>query len=317
MCTFGPVPSRRLGQSLGINNIPPKFCTYSCVYCQVGRTNHLLKGRRVFYNPDKIFAEVQNRVEMLKEIDEKIDYLTFVSDGEPTLDTLLGREIILTRSLQIKVAVITNASLIWRPDVRDDLMQADFVSLKIDSVQEDIWKKINRPHGALKIDKIMKGMQDFTKDYQGNLVTETVLVKGLNDNDSQIHKIADFVKQLKPSVAYVAIPTRPPAEKWVQPPDEDLINKAFQIFNDKIKHVEYLIGYEGNAFAFTGNVEDDLLNITAIHPMREDAVRKLIKKANADWSFVQELINKQKLVKTKYAGNQYYIRKFSNGGCSN
>ena len=124
MITFGPVPSRRLGRSLGINNIPPKICTYSCVYCQLGRTIKMQADRRAFYETEKVFQDVKNKVEKAKGKGETIDYLTFVPDGEPTLDINLGREIELLRPLGIKVAVISNSSLIWREDVIADYDQA-------------------------------------------------------------------------------------------------------------------------------------------------------------------------------------------------
>ncbi|MBC7260626.1 MAG: radical SAM protein, partial [Chloroflexi bacterium] len=127
MIAFGPVPSRRLGRSLGINNIPPKICTYSCVYCQLGRTLNMQIRRQSFYAPDEILWDVRSKVEHVREAGESIDYLTFVPDGEPTLDLHLGRAIELLRSLGIKIAVISNASLIWQEDVREDLMKADWV----------------------------------------------------------------------------------------------------------------------------------------------------------------------------------------------
>jgi wyosine [tRNA(Phe)-imidazoG37] synthetase (radical SAM superfamily) len=136
MIAFGPVPSRRLGRSLGINNIPPKVCTYACVYCQVGRTTEMTIGRRTFYDPDEVLQDVQEKISKSDEAGEPIDYLTFVPDGEPTLDTNLGREIDLLTPLGIPIAVITNNSLLSRQDVRDDLVGADWVSLKVDAVGE-------------------------------------------------------------------------------------------------------------------------------------------------------------------------------------
>ena len=269
MIIFGPVPSRRLGRSLGINNIPPKVCTYSCVYCQVGYTSKQLVNRREFYKPDVLLKETGEKIEKVRESGESVDYLTFVPDGEPTLDVNLGLEIELLKSYGIKIAVITNASLIWRADVREDLRKADWVSLKVDSSREAIWRKINRPHKTLQLASILNGMLEFAKVYGGELVTETMLVKDVNDDEDQVRAVVDFLVQLKPARAYLAIPTRPPAEKWVQYPPEERIVQAYQIFREKINCVEYLIGYEGNAFAFTGNAEDDLLSITAVHPMRE------------------------------------------------
>ncbi len=121
MLTFGPVPSRRLGRSMGINNIPPKICTYSCVYCQVGSTIKMRIKRQIFFEPEEILQEVKKKIEKVHEVGENIDYLTFVPDGEPTLDINLGREIDLLKPLGIKMGVITNASLIWREDVRNEL----------------------------------------------------------------------------------------------------------------------------------------------------------------------------------------------------
>ena len=136
MFAFGPVPSRRLGRSLGINNIPPKTCSYSCVYCQLGRTSQLIANRQAFYKPKEIFKEVRRKVDEAISRNEKIDYLTFVPDGEPTLDINLGEEISLLRQIGIPIAVLTNASLLWREDVREDLLKADLVSLKVDSVNQ-------------------------------------------------------------------------------------------------------------------------------------------------------------------------------------
>ncbi|MFO7742846.1 MAG: radical SAM protein, partial [Anaerolineae bacterium] len=133
MIAFGPVPSRRLGRSLGINNIPPKICTYSCAYCQLGRTIKMEVERRPFYEPEDILRHVQDKVEKSEGAGEAIDYLTFVPDGEPTLDANLGHEIELLQPLGIKIAVISNASLVWREDVREELGQADWVSLKVDA----------------------------------------------------------------------------------------------------------------------------------------------------------------------------------------
>lgn len=314
MIAFGPVPSRRLGRSLGINNIPPKICTYSCVYCQVGRTNQLQTKRRAFYDPVDILTAVKDKVQWAVKIGEPIDYLTFVPDGEPTLDILLGREITLLKPLRINIAVITNSSLIWQQDVREDLMRADWVSLKIDTTEEEIWRKINRPHGDLRLNAILNGMLEFAETYRGELVIESMFVKGLNDSDSQIKGTADFLARLKPAAAYLSIPTRPPAEKWVEPPNEETINRAYHIINEKLERVEYLIGYEGNNFAFTGNVEEDLLNVTAVHPMREEAVQKLLSRANAGWSVVQHLLAKNQLVEIEYEGKRFFVRKFSKRG---
>ena len=309
MIAFGPVPSRRLGRSLGINNIPPKVCTYSCVYCQVGRTHTLQFERGPFYEPEDIIKSVGKQVKKAIKKGEPIDYLTFVSDGEPTLDVNLGYEIDLLKSLGIKIGVITNASLIFREDVRADLMKADWVSLKFDSISKTSWRKINRPHRELELGLILEGMLDFSKSFRGELVTETMLIQGIGLDADILKEMADFLDRLNPAKAYLAIPTRPPAESWVRPSEPKDINVAFQVFHEKLDQVEYLIGYEGNAFAFTGNVEEDLLSITSVHPMRKSAVREFLQKAGADGSVVYQLIAQGKLVEADYEGQKFYLRK--------
>ena len=195
MIAFGPVPSRRLGRSLGINNIPPKVCTYSCVYCQVGRTHTLQLERGPFYEPEDIIKSVGKQVKKAIKKGEPIDYLTFVSDGEPTLDVNLGYEIDLLKSLGIKIGVITNASLIFREDVRADLMKADWVSLKFDSISKTSWRKINRPHRELELGLILEGMLDFSKSFRGELVTETMLIQGIGFDADILKEMTDFHHQ--------------------------------------------------------------------------------------------------------------------------
>jgi wyosine [tRNA(Phe)-imidazoG37] synthetase (radical SAM superfamily) len=308
MIAFGPVPSRRLGRSLGINNIPPKTCTYACVYCQLGRTIKMQAERRTFYEPEKILKDVEDKTAAADAAGERIDYLTFVPDGEPTLDVNLGREIELLRPLGFRIAVITNASLIWREDVREALMQADWVSLKVDSLVGETWRRIDRPHGKLELRSIIEGALEFAWAYCGQLVTETMLVEGVNDGAEQFREVAGFLARLKPATAYLAVPTRPPAENWVRSPKEAVINRAYQIFSEKLDQVELLIGYEGNAFASTGDVEENLLSITAVHPMREDAVNQLLTRAGSDWSVVHKLIADGQLVAETYGEQEFYLR---------
>ncbi len=310
MLTFGPVPSRRLGRSLGINNIPPKICSYSCRYCQVGRTLNLETGRRHFFQPEEIFKAVQQSIEQAGAKGEEIDYLSFVPDGEPTLDINLGHTIELLRPLGIKIAVITNSSLIGREDVRHDLQKADWVSIKLDSVIGNIWRRVDHPARVIEIEAILTGARLFSKVFTGELVTETMLVKGINDGIENISKTAAFIGQLKPERAYLSIPTRPPADRKVQPPDEDVLNRAFQIFSREIDRVEYLIGYEGNVFSSTGNIEQDLLNITAVHPMREEAVTALLERAHADESVIHSLLARDLLIESEYGKQRFYVRRF-------
>jgi wyosine [tRNA(Phe)-imidazoG37] synthetase (radical SAM superfamily) len=267
--------------------------------------------RQVFYRPKDIFREVRAKVDEATSRNEKIDYLTFVPDGEPTLDINLRKEISLMKQIGIPIVVLTNASILQREDVRGDLSEANFVSLKVDAVTEDIWRNINRPHKDLELDRVLEGIADFATIFKGEIVTETMLVN-CNNYGVEFERIAEFLRHLKKlDKAYVAIPTRPPTEKWVERPVEEVINAAFQAFIRELgpKRVEYLIGYEGNAFAFTGSAEDDLLAITAVHPMRKEAVQKFLRKANADWQIIEKLLRENKIIELDYEGNTYYMRK--------
>jgi len=306
---YGPVPSRRLGYSLGINNIPPKICSYSCLYCQLGNTINMQVKRETFYKAGEIAQNVKEQVKKVREKGEPIDYLTFVPDGEPTLDANLGREIELLKPLGIKIAVITNGSLVWRQDVRQDLQKADWVSLKVDTVSQEIWRRINRPQKSLQLETILDGMLKFANIFKGELTTESMLIQGINDDSEEIERIADFLAELKPAKAYLAIPTRPPAKRTITAASEPVINMAYQVFSKRLSGVEYLIGYEGNAFAFSGNVEDDLLSITSVHPMREEAVIELLTKADAGWEVVGKLIKDGSLMELEYQGRKFYMRK--------
>ncbi len=306
---FGPVPSRRLGRSLGINNVPPKACTYSCTYCQLGRTLHLERDRRSFYDPQAVNEAVRLRVQQIRRRAGQIDYLTFVPDGEPTLDINLGREVELLRTLQLPIAIISNGSLAWREDVRRDLAAMDWVSLKIDTARQQTWKRVNRPHRALDLTQVLEGMRAFAREFAGRLVTETMLVNGCNDSPAELEPVGRFLATLKPSVSYLAIPTRPPAEKWVAAPDEQTIHQAYQLLRQFVNDVELLVTHEGTDFSAWGDTERELLSITSVHPMRWDAVEALLQRQGDRWDTVERLLQQGKLVKVTYGGEIFYLRR--------
>jgi wyosine [tRNA(Phe)-imidazoG37] synthetase (radical SAM superfamily) len=310
---FGPVPSRRLGRSLGINNIPPKYCSYACVYCQVGRTVELLAERRAFYPPEEVVRQVGTRVLEVRARGETIDYLAFVPDGEPTLDLHLGREITGLRPLGIPVAVLSNGFLVERGDVESDLLRADWVSLKVDAVRDETWRRINRPHGRLRLDAQLAGALRFSRRFSGTLATETMLVAGLNDDEVHVDDLGRFLEALEPDVAYLSVPTRPPAEAWVRPPGDDVVFRAWQSLATRLSgtRVELLVGDEGNAFATTGDARADLLAITAVHPMQEDAVADLLARAGQGWPVVEELVADGRLVRREHGGRTFFARRFA------
>lgn len=307
---FGPVPSRRLGKSMGINNIPHKYCSYSCVYCQVGKAIKMQLVRQEFYSPDLILKQVEQKLKSL-DTHNLPDYITIVPDGEPTLDIHLGELILKLKSFGIPIAVITNSSLLTREDVQTELMHADYVSIKVDTIKPTTWKKINKPYKELDLVLILKAILDFSICFKGILVSETMLIKGLNDTEEELGAVAKFLEQMKPDLAYIAIPTRPTAFEKVMPADESKVTLAYEIFTRVKLKTELLTGYEGNAFASSGNFNEDILSITAVHPMRKDAVIELMAKSNASEENLKKLIEKEFLKKVTYNNQEYFLRKFS------
>ncbi len=309
MIAFGPIPTRRLGYSLGINNIPPKYCSYSCVYCQVGKAVRMDIQRKEFYSPQEIADQVTEKVRLAKRNNGRIDYLSFVPDGEPTLDLNLGATIQKLKSLDIPVAVITNGSLLWREDVQQELMDVNWISVKVDAHTIPVWKRVNHPVKTLDYPVMLSGIGAFRKQFRGKFTTETMLVKGLNDSENEINAIARFIAGVGPDTAYLAIPTRPPAVKSVRPPDEKQLTKAYQIFSTRINHVELLTGYASAGFGTTGNTAEDILSIASVHPIREDGMQAILDKAGHGWSLVEELVKNRNLVETRYRGQRFFVRK--------
>ena len=309
MTIFGPIPSRRLGASLGVNNIPYKICSYNCVYCQVGRTLHMQMKRTLYSNPSEVFDEVKKKVERIGETQQNVDYISIVPDGEPTLDSSLGELIERLKDLGLPVAVITNSSLTWDKSVQEDLKKADWVSVKIDAISPNTWKQINRPHASLSLDEILQGMQEFAGSYTGTLCTETMLVKELNDNPEELTAIANFIKsRIRPYKAYIGVPTRPPAEPWVSRPEPESITAAYAIFTKEGLNAETLTGYESSGFVVTDNPVEEILEITAVHPMRRDAVEDVLNRFGVGEEVLQQLVKEGRIRKVHYEGWDYYIR---------
>jgi len=310
MITFGPVPSRRLGKSLGINNIvSPKTCSYGCIYCQVGKTIKKSCKRESFFKPQIINEKVVKHLDKLTT-DKYPDYLTFVSNGEPTLDQNLGKAIKLLKKTGIPVAVISNASLLFYESVREDLFMADWVSLKMDAGDIITWYLINRPVAGLDFESILTGIKLFCDEYKGRLFTESMIINGINDSNDIIAAIAETVREINPEKAYLAVPIRPPAEKFVKLPEPEELNMAWQIFNEMQIKTEFLTGFEGTDAGYTGNIYEDILNTTAVHPLRQDTLLKLLQNDNAGYSVVNSLISQRLIKSVDYRGHKYFIRDY-------
>lgn len=307
MLVYGPVPSRRLGRSLGLNNIPYKYCSYSCIYCQVGRTTKMQVEPAVFYLPEELLRETKARIEKVGADDHTVDYVSFVPDGEPTLDKNLGTLIsMLRKELRYPVAVITNGSMLWRKEVAEAVSLADWVSVKVDSVVESIWRRINRPDRRLEFPKVLEGIRTFASRYRGQLVSETMLVDRENTNPSELAALADYLSGLSPQTAYLSVPSRPPAQAGVRIPDAEQLNRAERAFEDAGLNVSSLTEYEGDQFTVTADTAQDILGIAAVHPLREDALRRILEQSEADWGLVERLIAEGRLHKTLHDRKSYY-----------
>jgi wyosine [tRNA(Phe)-imidazoG37] synthetase (radical SAM superfamily) len=306
---FGPVPSRRLGRSLGINNIPSKTCSYACVYCQLGRTTRMETEPQPFHAPEEILSAVADRIDASIGTGQSIDALTFVPNGEPTLDARLGESIGRLKELGRRVAVITNGSLLFRSDVREALADADWVSVKVDAATEAAWRRANRPHRRLSFDTVRDGLLRFAEAFAGVLATETMLIEGLNDGDEELERIAAFVGELRPNAAHLAAPIRPPAEAWVRVPKPERWVAAYAAFHEQVDRVETLTADEEEGFALVGAAERSLLEITSVHPMRAEAVEELLERAGEDWSVVEGLVSAGRLVELTHRGLTYYLRR--------
>ena len=206
---FGPVPSRRLGYSLGVDIIPPKHCSYDCVYCQIGKTTHVETTRKSFYDPGSIIEQVMEKVSQ----PDMIDVITFSGSGEPTLNSDLGfmiREIKLKTS--IPVAVITNGSLLCDKGVRDDLKEADMVLPSLDAVSQTVFERINRPHHSLDVQAVIEGLRAFRAEFDRQIWLEIMLIKNINDDPEELKKMAEVVSGLDMDRIQLNTVTRPPSE---------------------------------------------------------------------------------------------------------
>ncbi|MEB3692620.1 MAG: radical SAM protein [Caldisphaeraceae archaeon] len=309
---FGPVPSRRLGYSLGINNVFPKTCSYNCIYCQLGKTIHVSAERRRFYDPLLVYQLAKERLGEINSLGLKVDYVTFVPDGEPTLDVNIGKEIRLLKGIGARVAVITNSSLLYLGDVREDLLEADLVSIKVDAVSEKLWRAINRPSGRINIEKTLEGIKEFSREYKGRLISETMLLSNYVSNE-EIVAVALFLSKLKAlKTAYIAVPVRPPAESWVKPPKETDLVEAYNIFKQFLgERVELLIGSPQGIFGYSGSFQRDLLSITSVHPMKEKDVMDLLERDNGSVEDLNKLLASGDVIKVEYNGEVFYVRRFT------
>jgi len=204
---FGPVPSRRLGRSLGIDLVPQKTCTFDCAYCECGRTTVLTLERREYVPTDRVIAELDDCLAKAPDI----DYVTFAGSGEPTLHSGIGDIIsfIKDRYPRYRVAVLTNGALFVDPDVRAALMRADLVVPSLDAVSEDIFRDINRPSPGITAGQVVAGLIAFSREFPGVIWLEVFIVPGKNDTDEELLRLRDAVAAIAPDRVQVNTLDRP------------------------------------------------------------------------------------------------------------
>jgi wyosine [tRNA(Phe)-imidazoG37] synthetase (radical SAM superfamily) len=278
------------------------------VYCQLGPTQATAVGRRPYQDHEQLVAEIGRRLDELSTQSHRVDFVTFVPDGEPTLDEGLGPTLEALGGLGVPTAVITNGSLLHDPDVRRALAHARWVSVKVDAGDDETWRAINRPDPELRFADVVEGARQFAAAFEGTLVTETMLVEGVNDTEAAVRKTAERIAELSPATAYIGIPTRPPGESWVRPPSEEAIARAFAVFAHHGVEAEILSGYPTPDFAPTADVESELLRITAVHPMRDVEVQHLLDLSGASWARIEPLLAQGQLRRVEYRGQAFFVR---------
>lgn len=226
---FGPVPSRRLGLSLGIDLVPSKVCSMNCVYCEVGRTNKLTVERKEYIDHEEIIHELNSYLSTSPEL----DYITFSGAGEPTLNNKIGKLIKFLKSdhPDYKLALLTNASLLTSEELRNQLLDLDLILPSLDAVSTNVFIEINRPHPKLKIDKIIEGLKNFNDDFQTEMWLEIFIVPGLNDADYELSLLKEKISEIKPDKVHLNSLDRPGTENWVRPLCKSDIDRLIAFFN--------------------------------------------------------------------------------------
>jgi len=211
---FGPVPSRRLGLSLGVDLVPPKTCTFDCLYCEVGRTTHLTRRRQ----PHRVREIIRELEDYLANPPTRLDYVTMAGSGEPTLNLGIREIIAAVKSLtDTPVAVLTNGSLFYLPEVRADVAAADVILPSLDAGREETFRRINRPHPALSLDLVVSGLKALRREYTGQIWLEIMVLKDLNDTEEELTALKALLRELAPDKLQLNTAVRPVADSAAQP----------------------------------------------------------------------------------------------------
>ncbi len=303
--TYGPVPSRRLGFSLGIDIIPHKHCSFDCIYCQLGKTIHKTILRKEYTPAEEILDELR----AVLRTDIHANYLTFSGSGEPTLHKRIGYLIDeLKKITQIPVAVLTNGSLLYLPEVKHDLINADLVAPTLCTANAEVFKKIHRGHAALDIDKIIQGYVEFRKIYKGKIWLEVMIVRGINDEPRQLEELHRVIETINPDKIHLNTVVRPPSEKYAQPVSQEALKRYKEILGDRC---EIIVDFKHASMA---NVKSgQLKKIAAIIERRPVTIDDLVKASglhrNEIIKHIQTLLEQDKIEISRHGREEYYRKK--------
>ena len=304
---FGPLSSKRLGQSLGVDLLPPKSCTWNCVYCQLGKTKKFATDMQEFFPREGILAEIREAL----AINKGIDWITFVGSGETMLYKGIGWLIAEVKKLtSIPVAVITNGSLLYLPEVREELLQADAVLPSLNAGSEALHTQIDRPAQGLTFSQHIEGLVAFRREYKGRLWIEVMLLGGINDSDEALRDLAAVLKEINPDMVHLVLPTRPAPEQEVHLPSEERIERAIAILSEVTTVVHPL---KGNMDLRSAS---DLLKVvTAIvsrHPVQQRELQKAVAEcfpgeSNKVDAFMQQMLATGCFKLVDHEGEPYWV----------
>ena len=271
---FGPVPSRRLGLSLGIDPIPYKTCSFDCVYCECGATTNLTSTRKEYVPVDEIISELDSFL----STNPTLDYITFSGSGEPTLNIGIGRIISFLKKKfsQYKIAVLTNSSLFFNPEVRKELLLADVIMPSLDAVSYNIFQKINRPVKGIKAVDIIQGLISFREEFSGKIWLEIFIIPGINDTDEEINKFHLVLEKINPNLIQLNSLDRPGTENWVVPADEVTLVKIKKRF--KGLPVVTISNYQKRekVKSYNFKIEDSILATISQRPCTADDLSEIL-----------------------------------------
>lgn len=269
---FGPVPSRRLGRSLGVDLVPYKTCTFDCVYCDLGRTTHKTISRESYVKPEEIRRELELT---LPTLSKKPDYITLSGSGEPTLNQHIGEIIHNFKDLtSIPLAVLTNGSLFYLEEVREALVGADVVIPSLDAVNDVIFQCLNRPHSSLNIQEIISGLIQFRNVYRGQIWLEVVFCRGINDDKGEIERLKGIIERIQPDRIQLNTPVRPPAEEFAYPLTTTQLEEIRKKLGDKAEIISEFTAPLGEEF---NSVKDtEILNLIKRRPCTTEDISKAL-----------------------------------------